>query len=127
MNTKRHNRRGLVLIIVIIFLVMTVIMSIGLYSAVSYLFRMQGAAEVERIKGYYTAVGGLRYAYILLKRPEVNLDPSGNAEISLNDPEYAAIAADLGIAAPHNLVIKINKITGGADAGKYNVESTYYF
>src|SRR3989338_4375536 len=67
------SRRGAILIIIMIFMVIVAITSLGLYNYIYNLFKAQGMVEVERIRGYYAAFGGLHYARVLLRDPVGNL------------------------------------------------------
>ena len=55
------NKKGGILILVMVFLLVSMISSVGIYSAVYNLSKMQSIGAVRRVKGYYAALGALRY------------------------------------------------------------------
>jgi len=119
------GNKGYILPLATIFAVICMIMSIGLYYSVFSAFKGSGIKEVEYIKGYYACVAGLRYASVLLK------DPNG---IAFNGDNYTITGTEHGgdffndiQTAPAKLTVTITKITGGADAGKYDVSASYAY
>lgn len=115
------NKKGSALIIVMVFMLVSVIASIGLYNSVYLTFKIQSINEVERIRGYYADLAGLRYATLLLMDTTgyaVGVPVSRNVRITDN-----ALYQNLGLRPPHDLIITI---TRRAD-GMYDVSATYNF
>ena len=130
MTNMHAKKKGYVLITVIIFGVITLITILALFTAVSNTCKIVGVGETDRVKGYYAALGGLRYAAILLKDPVgrlkfKTLETDGEivGPFSLGKT-YSDVAADLDIADPYDVTIKITE-DANVDGG-YKVEATYY-
>lgn len=115
----RINKRGVILIIVMLFMIMAAISSRAMYSSSYLLGKLQGSDEVRRIRGYYAALGGLRYATVLLKNP-------GNYNYDVKTSN-AILYSDLGLTGPENVVITITLITSGPSAGQYDVTSAFSY
>ena len=93
------NKKGFILIVVAIFLVVAAITALGLYNSVYFVSKTQGIDEVKRIRGYYAASSGLSYANVILMNPVTgtltkNLktdNPQLWQDLGLNDPEDVVI------------------------------------
>lgn len=123
------NKKGSALIIVMVFMLVSVIASIGLYNSVFITSKIQSINEMERIRGYYADLAGLRYATLLLRNPAniAGYDVSSvtgatTGPLSVRT-QYNALYVDLGLRPPHDLIITI---TRRAD-GLYDVSATYNF
>lgn len=67
---KTYTKKGYVLLLAVMLSFVLMASSVGLYAMVRYFVLETRIKEVEYIKGYYAAIAGLRYAWILLKDPE---------------------------------------------------------
>jgi len=67
-----RNSRGFVLSAVIMFIIIAMIDSVGLYLSTYSVSKTTGINEVEYIKGYYLDMAALRFASMLLKCPNDN-------------------------------------------------------
>jgi len=91
MNIKAKNGYGLLMVIFFIIVVLSVIS--GSFMFVEHLAKETRLHEVEYIRGYYAAMAGLRYAYILLEDPVVNC----NFTLGHGDREsYTVTGLELG-------------------------------
>jgi len=111
------NRRGFVLIVVLVFLVVVAIASVDLYNAAYLAGKMQGIDEVGRIRGYYAASAGISYASAILAGSSLPTAP-----ISVKTA-YPALYNDLGLAGSEDVAIIIT----AREDGEYDVTSTYTF
>ncbi len=119
------SQKGYSLIIVILILTIFLTSNVGLQAYIQNLFREVGFEEVERTKGYYLSLAGLRYASILLKDP---------TSLVFQGHKYQVTGKELGgdlfkdlSTTSGKLSITITEITSGADAGKYTTEATYNY
>ncbi|MFC1576646.1 hypothetical protein ACFL3J_03135 [Candidatus Omnitrophota bacterium] len=118
-----RSKKGFALGLAIIFSIVLIILSLGMFTAVRYSVRGVAKLEKGKIEGHYLGIAGLRYAAILLR------DPS-----SLSFP-YTVTGDELGGtnfftnigADPADMDIIIGEITTGPDAGKYDVSATYRY
>ena len=123
------NKRGAVLIIVMIFIITAFISSLALYSSVYNLAKMQGTGEVGRIREYYLASAGKTYAWMLLKDP-VNYakfpsqtdPPSNGDEADAIIKSSDALGINLGLTGSGKITITMKY---NASTNKYTVTSTY--
>lgn len=125
MNMK--SKKGYVLVFAAIFAITLMVAAWGLWTYVTHLGQEVKVEEYRSTQGYYAAIAGLRYAYLLLHDPAaLGLDPAdtpgeqciiprtGNAaDIAF----FAAIDVDLS-----NLTITITE----EPTGDYSVEATAY-
>lgn len=79
MNIK--CKKGYALIAVMVFVIISTIASFALYVSVENLTKEIRIQEVGYIRGYYAAIAGLRYAAILLRDPEGNLEFTNSGAI----------------------------------------------
>ena len=133
------NKKGAILIMVMIFFIIAAIASMGLYTAVYNLGKAQGVGEVEHVKGYFAALGGLRYAKILLKDPDAidalltnNYSDSDGNGITLPNPislkqSYSSVATDLNLTGNRDVSINIVKYSSGIYNGQYKIIATYRY
>ncbi len=80
---KIKPNKGFALAIAIYFMIFCLITSIWLYSISYYITNEVRVQEASSVRGYYTSMAALRYAYILLKDPVTNfgfLTPAHNGE-----------------------------------------------
>ena len=123
------KRRGAALFMVIMLIVVALITSLSLYNSVYILFKMQGVAEVNRVKEYYIAVAGSRYGLLLLRDP-------GRYGITLPDTvgdthavtkslksDYLSVWNDLGLKGSQDVTIKITKTADN----QYDLSSKYSY
>ena len=123
------NRKGFVLAIVMVLLIVIAITSLGLYNAVYFVGKTQGIDEVRRIRGYYAASAGLSYASVLLMRENPVFSNFGNL-FSIK----TQLPADFGFTGSEDVKIKItthlvtdNSVPKIKKIGGYHVTSTYTF
>ncbi len=118
------SKKGFVLALIMIFVIIAMISSIGLYLSTEFLAREIRAKEVRHIQGYYADIAGLRYASILLRNP---------ARYGIGAAAYTVTGTELGgnffldIDAVGRLTVVIDQIASGDDAGDYNVSATYSY
>ncbi|MCX5667781.1 MAG: DUF1566 domain-containing protein [Candidatus Omnitrophica bacterium] len=110
------NRKGFILIVVVIFLLVAAIASVGLYNAVYLAGKMQGIDEVRRIRRYYAASAGLSYASVIL----AGSIPTSPISVKT---AYPTLYNNLGLAGSEDVAITITAHTGGG----YDVTSTCTF
>lgn len=117
-----RNKKGFVLIAVILFMLVTLAVSAGIYMNVFNFSNIQGIGEVNNLKGYYAAVGGLRYASLLLQNPSENLGLTTNGQTVTKSirTNYSNVATDLGLVNPEDVTLTIT-MTGGL----FKVDSAY--
>lgn len=120
----RIGKRGSILIIVMIFVLVTAITSIGLYNAVYNVNKIEGISEVHKVQSYYAAMAGLRYAAVLLKDPELILG-AGNVPVGKNSSgtiftTNSTLANQLGLTAARDVAISITLRSDG----QYDVTAT---
>jgi hypothetical protein len=111
------NRKGSVLAIVGVLLIVMAIASLGLYNAVYLASKTQGIDEVRRMRRYYVASAGLSYASMILAGFSIPSSP-----ISVKNT-YPALWSNLGLTGSEDVVIEY---TIRAD-GRYDVTSKYTF
>ncbi len=70
------HKKGFVLALAIYFMILAAITSVGMYAYAGYIMREVGIGKKASVRGYYCAVAGARYAYILLKDPVAKLGPT---------------------------------------------------
>lgn len=116
-NNIRTRRKGFVLIMVMVFLILAALMSVGVYSAVYFVSKAQGIDEIRRMRGYYAAYTGLHYANVLVRGTM-----SYPATKSLHD-DYPDIWNDLGLKGSEDVIITITE----RPKGGYDVTSTATF
>lgn len=82
------SKKGFVLAMAIMFTIIAMMLSIGLYTSVEHVVKETKLHEREYVKGHYAAIAGLRYAAILLRNP-VSLfgdtDHDGEAYVVVGD------------------------------------------
>lgn len=105
------KKKGVALLLVIIFLLVCTITSIGLYGGVYNLYRMHGINEVKSVKGYYAALGSLRF--LCNVNPPVGMTISKNSNVTL--------WAGLGLRDSENIIITVTPLV----EGQYTVTATY--
>ncbi len=124
------NKRGFVLIMVIVFLIVAAIASLGVYNAVYFVGKMQGIDEVRRVRGYYAASAGLNYANVILRYP-ANNPANWPLTKHVKTDYYPELWNDLGLTSSEDVVIKINSRevvdSGVSKVVGYDVTSTYTF
>lgn len=106
----RTYKKGFVLIMVMIFMILTLAGSAALYISISANFSVGGMEEdSERAKGYYAAVAGLRQAALMLDDAAiVNAIPSsGNTITRSIKTNYSSLYNDLVLQNPHDVSITI--------------------
>ena len=111
------NRRGFVLIIAMVFLIVIAIESLGAYNSVYFVSKMQGIDEVKRIRSYYAASAGLSYASVILNNP-VTCPLTKHVKT-----DYPQLWTDLGLTGSEDVVIEITDHASGG----YDVTSTFTF
>lgn len=123
------NKKGSALIIVMVFMLVSIMASIGLYNSVYLTCKIQSINEVERIRGYYADIAVLRYATFLLRNPaniaghDVSALPGATTgELNVRT-QYNALYVDLGLRLPHELFITITR----REDGRYDVIARYTF
>ena len=131
----RKNRKGAVLIMVMIFLLISAIASVVLYNSVYNLARMVGIGESERIKGYYADLGALRYTMGIIDNPGsyfIGINPIvlpasgvtiGPYNVRTTQTAFGSLAVDLGLSASETLFIDITNNGNGT----YTVSATYTY
>ena len=117
------NQKGFALVVAAMFTIL-IIISLGIFSLSTYEFREVKTHEEEYARGYYGAIAGLRYAYMLLHDPDI-IDGLESGPYTVTGDEYGGdFFGDLEVTADE-LTITITKIETGVDAGKYDVEASY--
>ena len=113
----RQKNKGFILIVVMIFSVVAMITTIALFKAITLTFKVAGVEQMERIKGYYAAIAGLRYANVMLQDPNIMnlLTAVGSSVTRSVKDDYFTLYSDLHLSDPHNVTIKIT----------YNADDTY--
>lgn len=127
------SKKGYVLTIAIVFTIVLITASIGLYSSVRYSIIGTKRNETEYIKGYYATLAGLRYAALVLKDPVNNcyFTPEHNGEICVLDGTELGSNFFLDIDVdPQKLQIVIKEWdlgeTGWND-GEYYITAKYLY
>jgi len=120
------SRRGYILALAIIFMVVMAIVSIGMYAQAVYSTKEVRVDEVGQTRGYYAGVAALRYASILLRDPVALFgdepDPGDSVTRSLwND--YNTVARDIGLDSRHDVLLTVTK---RAD-GEFDVSASYTY
>ena len=92
------RKKGFILVLAIYFLIIAAITSIGMYAYAYYIARQVWIGKMTSTRGYYCAVAGARYAYILLKDPlDYLMTPNGH----LPDPNITITGGSI-TTLPHN-------------------------
>ena len=124
------SRKGFVLPIVIFFIILSFITSIGLYAACYYISKEIAIDEPNYIRGYYAALAGARYAYILLRDPTsvtgFHFDTTWSAGESRtlyihSDQNHGAFKNNIGLRDNDALIITATERSDG----QYDVASTF--
>ena len=124
------GRRGAVLIIVVIFMLVALIASLASYNSVYYLFNTQGVKEAKWGKGYYLASAGITYASMLLKDPHnyagFTTDPPADGDWvqKILTSASGSLGASLGLTGSQTITVKITYVLL---TNKYSVTSTYSY
>ena len=118
---KIKSKKGFALAMAIMFLIILMISSIGLYLSTEFLAKETRGQEIEYIRGYYAAMAGLRYAYILLRDPGNISYLTDNTTV--DNAAYPAFFTDIGV---DRLTITITR-SYNAPGGPYSVSATYSY
>ena len=110
------NRKGYILIVATVLLMVAAIASVAFYNAVYLAGKMQGI-EVTRIRGYYAASAGLSYASVILAGKTI---PSSPISVKATYPQ---LWTDLGLTGSEDVIITYTTHAGGG----YDVTSTFTF
>gem|GEM_PF-2561390 len=133
MNTK--NKKGYALMLAILLVIILAISGLGLYYSIEHLAKEIRIKEVNRIKGYYCAVAGLRYAAILLRDSAGNLgftDPDNIEDFSTDDlhkgdSQYNTFIAFCDDINTSQARLAITIIEENPLGGSYKVKATYKY
>ena len=105
------RKKGVILVIVMIFLIIGMITGIGLYGAVYNLYRMQSINAVARVKGYYAALGALRSLCNVIPPVAMTIDKNHNiqlwTDLGLTGEEKVNISVSAPDAANQYIVTAI--------------------
>ena len=115
-KNMRVNKNGSVLIMAIIFVIVAIITSIGLYGSAYYAFKTHGMDDVKRARGYYAALGGIRYATILLKKGTTTSPIS----IKTQNPQ---LWNQLGLSGSEDINFTMTQVVGSTT--KYDITSKF--
>ncbi len=122
------NRKGVVLVMMIVFILVIMITSFALYQTVGNFCDIQSKNAIK-IKGDYIISAGIDYAQMLLKDPVANLgftlQPNNEIAIRhINQSNNKPLADNLGIVtASQDLAVTIQERSDGS----YNVTSVYSY
>ena len=115
------SNKGQILAIVIFFIIVSVITSVALYYWAFSISKEVAIQSPEHMRNYYAAVAGQRFAAILLKDPETNLNdgPQLPAPISYTiDGGTTGEGGRMGITTlPHNGETVTLRIPHGSSFG----------
>ena len=106
------RKKGFALATAIYFVIIAAITSVGIYMYSSYMARETTIDKTNSTRGYYCALAGLRYAYILLKNPVTNFsfDAAMNGESkTINITNSNPLYNDLGLGASDSLSITVTE------------------
>lgn len=109
------DKKGFVFVLVMVFLIVVTIASVGVYNSVYFVNKTQGIDEIGRIRGYYVASAGLSYASVILK------DPVACPITKHIKMDYPQLWNNLGLTGSEDVEIKITDHAGGG----YDVISTF--
>ena len=116
------QKKGVALALVIMFIIVITIASLGLLASVEHVLKEVKVQEAETIRGYYAAVAGLRYARILLRDPGALTFTGGECIIPRVTDEDDDFFKDIGVDVNSgDLTITIEKLSDW----KYTVKATY--
>lgn len=122
----RAHKKGFILIAVIVFSIAALIATLAFYTAITAIHKIVVVGETDTMRGYYTALGGLRYASIMITDHNITSHLYTKSTWSVRN-EYPDLYADLGISAPYDLTIDIrpNVIDPPGSYQTYTVKATY--
>ena len=118
-----RNEKGYILAIAIMFTIVTIITSFGLYSYVSNTFKRTGVIGVGKIKSYYLDIAAARYTQTLLSDPTNPIPSPTSFEIrnETGNP-YKDFATNIGLQAPYHFNVTVED---GEETGSFNVTVRY--
>jgi hypothetical protein len=126
---RLSSKKGYIMAMAIYYVIIAALTSVGVYSYAYYISKEIKVDDVSHIKGYYSGMGGLRYASILLRDPtsatgfgfSANPPPAGQSRTITIASTTAVIGADLGLTGRNTLTI-----TAAMRAdGQYDVSATF--
>jgi hypothetical protein len=139
--TNILRKRGFVLIMATLFIVIAVTASIGIYSYSEYIVHEVRTEKKAAAKSYYCAVAGARYAQIVLKNPtDVTrfgfTDTAFNGEIGtmiITGHAAGTLGADLNFSGNDTLTITATEYNTATPAltpwevNNYQVETVFTY
>ena len=112
------EKKGVILILVMIFLLISMITSVALYNGVYNLNKIEGIGAVNNIRGYYAAIGALRNVLSSVTPRTIGMTIQDISSTGNNQ-----MWTDLGLSGSENIIFTV------ADAGHGNgdvlVTATY--
>ena len=112
------NKKGVILVVVMIFLLIGMITGVGLYNEVYNIYRMQSINQAIYARGYYAALGALRFVL-----SSVTPRTAGMTTTTISSTSNNQLWTDLGLAGLEKITVDY------ADAGHGNgdvlVTATY--
>lgn len=127
------NRKGVVLVTILVLILVAMIAGFALYQAVGIFCKMQ-IDDTKQIKADYVAAGGIIYAQMLLKNPTAaplnfaKLAPSTTSPVSatvhVSQASNKPLADSLGITGSQDLAVTI--LEHSAD-DKYDAISVFTY
>ncbi|MDO8536038.1 MAG: hypothetical protein Q7S30_03400 [Candidatus Omnitrophota bacterium] len=134
------RKKGFVLAIAIYFVLLVAITSIGIYSYSEHIVREASVDKGAFTRGYFSAISGARYAYILLQDPKTNFGFDGVGHLGFDGETYTltispgplgSIGSDLNLTANDRVIVVIkeydknNPVSTPWDANSYQVNATF--
>ncbi|MDP2929213.1 MAG: hypothetical protein Q8O01_04025 [Candidatus Omnitrophota bacterium] len=133
--TNILHKRGFVLIMATLFIVIAVVASVGIYSYSEYIVHEVRTEKKAAAKSYYCAVAGARYAQIVLKNP-MDVARFGFTTAAFNGETktmtitgHAAgtLGEDLDFRGNDTLTITATEINTTDNPNSYQVETIFTY
>lgn len=127
---KIKDRKGVILIIAIFFIIVMAIVSVSMYHYVNDVF-LSGVKRIENIKGFYANIAALRYAKLLVG--DSSIVSAGDFFSDPPENEHAVLGteisgldfyADTGLPSGR-LTVTIKKVEEDGLTTEYDMSSTY--
>ena len=120
-----RSKKGFVLPMVIFFVVLAALTSIGIYTSGYFVTKELRVEEVSYVKGYFICVAALRYTYVRLQE-QLNF-VGYSFTFDDTDLDYTKFKTNIGLTANEILTITIKEYYSGCgwNQGEYQVSATY--
>ena len=129
--TNISYKRGYVLLMALLFIIIAVITSIGIYAYSGYIAREVRIDKRTATRSYYYSVAGARYAQILLKDPMAAGGFGFSSEafdgeeksVAITGNAAGTLGGDLGFSGADTLTITATEYTAGPPASSWEANS----